>query len=184
MKNLLAAFLLLGVSNVNACALSTYHWPIPSGYKEGTIDFTSIVKRQKSWDGKSELSVSVSAAMKNINNNIEQIIEHHKYINYLPEILKELQFKEFELMSFRVEPLYGNSIEDSDGEHKGSLGYLLPEVYMEIEELQKKWIIVFEYKLVFSWPNDRRHLFHKIDIPTLTDGTILYEYPGMGKCGE
>lgn len=178
--SLLLSWLLLSALKAHACALSTYYWPVPSGYKEGVVDINSIIKRQASWNSSSGTALNINVPIDNVRTNIKKIISHYKYINYLPELVKDLKLTHFELMSYRVEPILGNSFLTTDGSVEGTTGYLMPNV--SIEAAENKWIIVLEYKLTFSRPNGKLHLNHKVEIITLTDGTLLYEYPGMGKC--
>lgn len=181
MKKILLILSLLGSFKASACALQTYYWPIPLGYKEGAVDLNSIVKRQVSWDKQSDINLDVNPSIKNFRANIEEIVRHYKYINYFPEHIKNLELKNHKLMSFRVAPIGGNSFL-GEGGLEGSVGYFLPEVDLGFEELEKIWLIILEYQFVFSWPNGKNSFSYKIEIYTLPDGTILYEYPGMGYC--
>lgn len=183
MKKLLIFLSLMLSLEVNACALQTYYWPVPLGYKKGAVDFNGLVRKQESWDAKSYKAFDISSSMENVRTNIGNIIKHYEYINYFPEHAKGLKLKDLKLIAFRVEPVGGNSFL-SEGTLEGIIGYYLPEVDLNFEKLEKIWLTVLEYELVLVWPNDKLNLSYKIEVPTLPDGTILYEYPGMGSCLE
>lgn len=181
MKFTLALLLILSAFKVNACALSTYYWPIPMGYVEGAIDFAGIINKQVSWDAKSAINFNIKPALDNVAGNIDKIIDHQKFVKLFPDLVKGLDLNGFELVSFRVEPLNGNSFINTEGRLEGVLLYLLPG--LSYEQMQGKWLIILEYKLTYSFPSGELNLYHNLEIPTLPDGTILYEYPGLGGCG-
>jgi len=183
MKKLLIFLSLIFSLDVSACALQTYYWPIPMGYKERAVDFDGLLRRQESWDAKSDKTFNLNSSMENVRTNIVNIIKHYEYINFFPEHAKGLKLKELNLISFRVEPAGGNSFL-SEGTLEGVIGYYFPEVELSYEKLEKIWLTVLEYELVLAWPNDKASFSYKIEVPTLPDGTILYEYPGMGYCSE
>lgn len=183
MKKALLLLSLLISCHANACALLTYYWPIPFGYRQGAVDFNSIVHRQVMWDGKSDIAFNINPVVKNIQLKIDDITEHLKLIEHFPKHVKDLSLKEFRLMSFRLEPAEGNSFMSDQG-FEGSIGYSLPEVDLDFSERMKVWLVVLEYQFVFGTPNEKINFSFKVDVVTLLDGTILYEYPGMGYCGD